>query len=252
MKSTRRSCETLTLARPRLSAHIGQLAAMAIAATKQIARRSRLDGKRRSANAVPAFILQGAMLALLVAYYVSPGCARHALNRLAHYKRAAWPRFRRHRRDPGRSDCAGAVCHRLFPERKTARAKLAQSRLHHSDVGDRRNSRRSDVSRECAAWFGDVVTFPVVIAKICVDQFGYNPFFAAPAEVLVYEWKNEGISWKSVRRALTWEHYRDKIVPTLLATWAVWMPLMAIIYSLPLGLAVSAFQSSRSLFGCCS
>ena len=35
-----------------------------------------------------------------------------------------------------------------------------------------------------------------------------------------------------MRRALTWAHYKDKIVPTLLATWAVWMPLMAVIYAL--------------------
>jgi hypothetical protein len=82
----------------------------------------------------------------------------------------------------------------------------------------------------------------VVTAKILVDQLGYNPFFAAPAEVLVYEWKNEGFSWKSVRRALTWEHYRDKIVPTLLATWAVWGPLMAIIYSLPFALQFPLFS----------
>ncbi len=87
--------------------------------------------------------------------------------------------------------------------------------------------------RANAFWFGNVVTLPVVLAKICVDQFGYNPFFAAPAEVLVYEWKNEGVSLASVRRALTWSHYKEKIVPTLLATWAVWGPLMAIIYSLP-------------------
>ena len=37
------------------------------------------------ANAAPAFILQGAMLAILVAYYLSPACADF-LNRLAHYK----------------------------------------------------------------------------------------------------------------------------------------------------------------------
>ena len=37
------------------------------------------------ANAVPAFILQAAMVALLVAYYVSPAAAA-ALNRLAEYK----------------------------------------------------------------------------------------------------------------------------------------------------------------------
>jgi hypothetical protein len=93
-----------------------------------------------------------------------------------------------------------------------------------------------------AVWFGDVTTVWVVTAKILVDQLGYNPFFAAPAEVLVYEWKNDGVSWKSVRRAFTWEHYRDKIVPTLLATWAVWGPLMAIIYSLPYALQFPLFS----------
>jgi hypothetical protein len=81
-----------------------------------------------------------------------------------------------------------------------------------------------------------------VLAKICVDQFGYNPFLAAPGEVLVYEWKNDGFSWRSVRRAFSWNHYRARIVPTLLATWAVWAPLMAIIYSLPYALQFPLFS----------
>jgi hypothetical protein len=96
--------------------------------------------------------------------------------------------------------------------------------------------------RANAFWFGNVVTIPVVLAKILVDQLGYNPFFAAPAEVLVYEWKNDGFSWASVRRAFSWKHYRDKIVPTLLATWVVWAPLMAIIYSLPYPLQFPLFS----------
>ena len=82
----------------------------------------------------------------------------------------------------------------------------------------------------------------VVTAKILVDQLGYNPFIASPLEILVYEWKNDGFSWASVRRSLTWDHYRDKIVPTLLATWAVWVPLMAIIYSLPFALQFPLFS----------
>ena len=60
--------------------------------------------------------------------------------------------------------------------------------------------------------------------------------------MLVYEWKNTRISWSSVRRALTWGHYRDKIVPTLLATWAVWIPLVAVIYSVPLALQFPLFS----------
>ena len=41
---------------------------------------------------------------------------------------------------------------------------------------------------------------------------------------------------------VTWEHYRDKILPTLLAIWAVWIPLMAIIYSLPFALQFPLFS----------
>ena len=103
--------------------------------------------------------------------------------------------------------------------------------------------------RSEAVWLGNVVTLPVVLAKICIDQFGYNPFFAAPFGVLTYEWKNSGFSRESFVRGFTWRHYRDKIVPTLLATWAVWIPLMAIIYSLPLDSPVPALSASRSLFG---
>ena len=43
-------------------------------------------------------------------------------------------------------------------------------------------------------------------------------------------------------------HYRDKILPTLLATWAVWIPLMAIIYSLPLALQFPLFGLALSFW----
>ena len=60
--------------------------------------------------------------------------------------------------------------------------------------------------------------------------------------MLTYEWKNNGVSLRPVRQFFTWEHYKDKIVPTLLATWAVWAPLMAIIYSLPYPLQFPLFS----------
>src|ERR1700694_3791532 len=46
-----------------------------------------LGWEAAKANAMPAFILQGAMLVILIAYYLSPACADF-LNRLAHYKEA--------------------------------------------------------------------------------------------------------------------------------------------------------------------
>lgn len=199
-----------------------------------------LGWEAAKANAVPGFVLQGAMLLVLIGFYSSARFANF-LNRLAQYKN-----------DHGlvfvvvAAVLAGAVVPELFVIIFFQRGRFRQENVRNLaftiptwgidgilvDLMYRLN----------AVWFGDVTTVWVVTAKILVDQLGYNPFFAAPAEVLVYEWKNEGFSGKSVRRAFTWEHYREKILPTLLATWAVWGPLMAIIYSLPFALQFPLFS----------
>jgi hypothetical protein len=199
-----------------------------------------LGWEAAKANAVPGFILQAAMLLVLIGYYSS---ARFAdfLNRVAQYKNDHGLAF-----VVVAAVFAGAIVPEVFVILFFQRGRFRRENLRNLsftiptwgidgilvDLMYRLN----------AAWFGDVTTVWVVTAKILVDQLGYNPFFAAPAEVLVYEWKNEGFSWKSARRAFTWEHYRDKIVPTLLATWAVWGPLMAIIYSLPFALQFPLFS----------
>jgi len=183
------------------------------------------------ANAVPGFILQAAMLAVLIAFYGTKHFAGW-LGQLAEFKQQHSLPF---------VVAAGITAGALLPE-------LFVVFFFQKGKWHRQNFRNLTFTvptwaidailvdlmyRANAIWFGDVVTIPVLLAKICVDQLGYNPFFAAPAEVLVYEWKNEGFSLASVRRAFTWSHYRDKIVPTLFATWVVWGPLMAIIYALP-------------------
>ena len=96
--------------------------------------------------------------------------------------------------------------------------------------------------RGLARWFGDTASPSVVIAKICIDQFVYNVLFAAPYGVLAYHWKNSGYSFAVVRASLTLEYYREKVVPTLFATWAVWIPLVAMIYVLPLALQFPLFS----------
>jgi len=199
-----------------------------------------LGWEAAKANAVPGLVLQAAMLFVLIGYYLSAPFANF-LNRLAQFKNEHGFAF-----VVGAAVLAGAIVPELFVILFFQRCRFRRQNLRNLaftvptwgidgilvDLMYRLN----------AAWFGDVTTVWVVTAKILVDQLGYNPFFAAPAEVLVYEWKNEGFSWQSVRRAFTWGHYRDKIVPTLLATWAVWGPLMAIIYSLPFALQFPLFS----------
>jgi hypothetical protein len=192
------------------------------------------------ANLWPALFLQALMLALLVAYYASPAASR-ALGALAEYKARHGIAF-----VLCAAVLAGAIVPELFlvvffqrlrPNRRNLRNLLFTIPIWAID-----GSLVDLLYRSEAAWFGNVVTVPVVLAKIGVDQFGYNPFFAAPFGVLTYEWKNSGFTWESLGRGLGWAHYREKIVPTLLATWAVWIPLMAIIYSLPLALQFPMFS----------
>jgi hypothetical protein len=198
------------------------------------------------ANAVPALIIQAIMLALLIAYYTNHS-AFSGLNRLADYKNAHGLSF-----VIVASITAGAIIPEiflvLFFQRGRPNVRNLRNLLFTIPVWGFDGMLVDLLYRSEAAWFGDVASLPVVTAKVCVDQFGYNPLFAAPFGVLTYEWKNSGISMQPIRDLFTWEHYRDKILPTLLATWAVWIPLMAIIYSLPLALQFPLFGLALSFW----
>jgi hypothetical protein len=198
------------------------------------------------ANAVPALIIQAIMLALLIAYYTSDTTSS-ALSQLAAFKHRHGLLF-----VIVTSITAGALIPELFLilcfQRGRPKLRNLRNLLFTIPVWGFDGTLVDLLYRGEAAWLGDVVTLPVVTAKICIDQFGYNPFFAAPFGVLTYEWKNSGLSMRPVHDLFTWQHYRDKILPTLLATWAVWIPLMAIIYSLPLALQFPLFGLALSFW----
>jgi len=186
------------------------------------------------------------MLALLVGYYISPSIAS-ALQRLAEFKqRNGFPFILLS------SVLAGAIIPEIFLIIFFQRGRITRRNLRNLiftvPVWGLDGSLVDLLYRTQAHWFGDVATMSVVAAKICVDQLGYNPFFAAPFGVLTYEWKNSGMSMAPLRDLFTWQHYRDKILPTLVATWAVWVPLMAIIYSLPLVLQFPLFALALSFW----
>ena len=198
-----------------------------------------LGWQAAKANALPALIIQLLMLGLLVAYYGSESAAR-GLERLAEFKQAHGLWF-----VILASVTAGAILPEIFViiffQRGRVTRRNFRNLLFTIPVWGFDGSLVDLLYRAEANWFGDVAAPSVIAAKICVDQFGYNPFFAAPFGVLTYEWKNTGVSMRPVYDLFTWPHYRDKIVPTLVATWAVWIPLMAIIYALPLVLQFPMF-----------
>ena len=198
------------------------------------------------ANAKPSLVIQAVMLGLAIAYYTSPTTAE-TLRNLAEFKRAHGLPF-----VIIVSVAAGALIPEafliLFFQRGRPHLGNLRNLAFTIPVWGFDGSLVDLMYRAEAHLLGDVATVPVVLGKICLDQFGYNVFFAAPFGVLTYEWKNNGMSVQPVRDLFTWRHYRDKIIPTLLATWAVWIPLMAIIYSLPLALQFPLFALALSFW----
>ena len=198
------------------------------------------------ANAIPGFVLQALTLALVLAYYFSPEAAAR-LRQLAEFKREHGLAF-----VIIASICAGSLLPEAFLigffQRGRIRAQNFRNLLFTAPFWALDGVLVDLMYRTLAVWFGTSVTIPVVAAKICVDQFGYNPFFAAPYGIWGYAWKNSGYSWGKLRSLLTWEYYREHAIPVLIATWAVWIPLMGMIYSLPLPLQFPLFALALSFW----
>lgn len=198
------------------------------------------------ANLVPAFLIQAVMLALFASYYLSPKAAE-MLNGLAAYKQANGIVF---------VLTATVLAASILPEiflvlcfqRGRWRAENFRNILFTAPLWGLDGITVDLLYRGLAALLGNRATLPVVAAKICIDQFGYNVIFAAPYGVLAYQWKNSSFAFRELRRNLTGTYYRDKIVPTLFTTWAVWIPLMAMIYSLPLALQFPLFSLALSFW----
>ncbi|HZL45149.1 MAG TPA: hypothetical protein VFC28_02895 [Opitutaceae bacterium] len=73
-----------------------------------------------------------------------------------------------------------------------------------------------------------------IVTKTFLDQFVYCPILAVPLTVVIYKWNAVGFSFRAVAddfRTPGW--YGRTVLPTLVANLGVWVPAVAIIYSLP-------------------
>ncbi len=124
------------------------------------------------ANALPGFVLQAAMLSILLAYYFSPTSAA-LLNQLADYKRNHQVAF-----VIIASVCAGALLPELFVvclfQRGRVRRQNFRDLLFTAPFWAFDGVLVDLMYRTLAIWFGMKVSVPVVVAKICVDLRGVN------------------------------------------------------------------------------
>ena len=99
-----------------------------------------------------------------------------------------------------------------------------------------------------AVIFGANADFAVVVKKVLVDQFIYNPLFAAPYTMACFEFKNRRYRVRDTRHVFTAEFYRVQVIPALCATWAVWIPVTSAIYALPSLLQIPLFALALSFW----
>ena len=198
------------------------------------------------ANLIPALIVQGIMLALVLGYYLWPPTTQW-LNQLAELKQS-W--------GYGYSALSAAVAGGLAPEIMRV-LWFQKGRLTTFNVTNLLftvpfwscTGMMVDLFyRMQAQWFGAEATFQVVAIKVIVDQFIFNPLIAGPSGAWFYDWKLSGCSLKIISRLFTLKYYREVIVPILFATWGVWIPLVAILYSLPSLLQIPLFGLALAMW----
>jgi len=91
-----------------------------------------------------------------------------------------------------------------------------------------------DLFYRLQAWlFGANADWGTIAIKTVCDQFVMVPLFGIVNVVLFYAWRDAAYSVRGFFRALGPNWYRVRVLPVLIANWFVWIPAVALIYSLP-------------------
>lgn len=184
------------------------------------------------ANLVPGLCLQSFALGILLAYELSPA-TRVALDRIGQVKTEGGYAY---------SIAATAFFGGLVPYlfligrgRIPTGRRLAELVFYLAFWGFK-GFEVDLLYRSQAAWFGHERTFSVIFAKTLIDQILYGPLWAVPTQTLFFLWKDSGFSVERARKALRQEGLLDRLLVVLGSNWLVWIPAVAIIYSLPAAL----------------
>lgn len=190
------------------------------------------------ANLVPGLSLQALALALVLAYYFHPA-THQLLDVLAAFKHRLGFRY---------SIVATAVFGGIIPSlflrlNPRTRDVTPYSHVLFYILFWAYKGFEVDLLYRVQGWiFGNGVSLAVIAKKVAVDQLLYTPFWSATTAILIYHWKDAGFRLSSLTD-MNWFRFQRRNLPkALLATWVVWVPGVAIIYSLPASLQIPLFN----------
>ena len=198
------------------------------------------------ANLVPALVIQAAVVAVVLAYYCWEP-ARAWLARLAEFKSEGGYLF---------SFVSGVLAGGLLPELLTV-AVFQRWRVRRENLSSLffgacfwglMGMSVDALYRGQALVFGNGVDFATVFKKTVFDQFVFTPFVSIPLTVVVFEWRHVGYRFASMPRVLSLDFYMQKILPTVVSGLGFWLPVVVLVYSLPLPLQFPLFTLALTLW----
>jgi hypothetical protein len=100
-----------------------------------------------------------------------------------------------------------------------------------------------------AFWFGDSVSWGVLLRKIVVDQFLFTPFWSTPFSTIALRWHALRYSGSKLRRDLDSAFVTRRLLPVLVTNWMFWIPGVVFIYSMPTLLQTPLFIFAMAVWG---
>ena len=201
-----------------------------------------IGARAARANLVPGLVLQAAALAMVVAYYRSPGF--HAVLGVL----ADW----QIRHGIGFSILTRMVTNGLVPALFCALVPGLRLRRPWLSLwfligwwGYMGAMTHGFYALQAWMW-GDEADVATVLLKTATDMLVYSPFLASPINAVAHLWQDENFSWTATRRQLGPGWYRRVVLPNQVPGWTFWAPCLLVLYSLPTALQMPM----AALLGC--
>jgi hypothetical protein len=96
--------------------------------------------------------------------------------------------------------------------------------------------------------FGDAHDATTLVKKVLVDQFVMSPIWFVPSYVIALRWVEMGGPWARTRATLNREFWTRTCPMVLITNWLVWIPALALVYSLPAALQFPLFSVVMCFF----
>ena len=82
-------------------------------------------------------------------------------------------------------------------------------------------------------WFGTGNAWQIIMLKVLVDQFVFSPFLSNPTTNAYLTLCTSGVNTKALKEIFSWDFVTEKILPTQIAGWSVWIPGVCLVYFMP-------------------